>query len=232
MAKRKPRSSQQDDEQLVNVVEQTQQAQDFLEKNGNLLFGILAAAVLVIGGIFAYNNFYKLPQQKEAIQQMAQAQYQFERDSFSSALTNPGGGFMGFLDIIDNYGGTPAGNAAKYYAGVSYLNLGKHQAAIDYLEQFSADGEILPIMKYGAIGDAHAELNDLGTALGYYEDAVAAGGIEALQAYYLQKIGMLNEKQGNYAAALSAYQKIKTDYPTSPAGRDIEKYIMRVETKS
>lgn len=232
MAKRKPRSSQQDDEQLVNVVEQTQQAQDFLEKNGNLLFGILAAAVLIIGGIFAYNNFYKLPQQKEAIQQMAQAQYQFERDSFSSALTNPGGGFMGFTEIINNYGGTPAGNAAKYYAGVSYLNLGKYQAAIDYLEQFDADGEILPIMKYGAIGDAYAELNDLGKALSYYEDAVDAGGIEALQAYYLKKIGMLNEKQENYAAALSAYQKIKTDYPTSPDGRDIEKYIMRVEAKS
>ncbi|MFK7931966.1 MAG: tetratricopeptide repeat protein [Saprospiraceae bacterium] len=232
MAKRKPRSSQQDDEQLVNVVEQTQQAQDFLEKNGNLLFGILAVAVLLIGGIFAYNNFYKLPQQKEAVQQMAQAQYQFERDSFSSALTNPGGGFMGFLDIIDSYGSTTAGNAAKYYAGVSYLNLGKYQAAIDYLDQFDADGEILPIMKYGALGDAYAELNDLGSALGYYEDAVSAGGIEALQAYYLKKIGMLNEKQGNYAAALDAYQQIKSNYPTSPDGRDIEKYIMRVETKS
>lgn len=232
MARRKPRSKQQDDEQLVDVMETTQQAQDFLEKNGNMLFGILAAAVLVIGGIFAYNNFYKLPKQKEAIQQMAQAQYQFERDSFASALTNPGGGFPGFLGIMDEYSGTPAANTAKYYAGIANLNLGNYQAAIDYLKSFDADGEILPIMKYGAMGDAYAELNDLSSALSYYGNAVDAGGIEALQAYYLKKIGMLNEKQSNFSAALSAYKRIKDNYPNSPDGRDIEKYIMRVEAKS
>ena len=231
MARRKPRSTQQDDEQLVDVMESTQQAQDFLERNGTLLFGVLAAAVLIIGGIFAYNNFYKLPRQKEAIQQMAQAQYQFERDSFASALTNPGGGFPGFLGIIDEYGGTPAANAARYYAGVANLNLGKYQAAIDYLNDFDAEDEILPIMKYGAIGDAYAELNDFDSALDYYDDAVEAGEIEALQAYYLKKIGMLNEKQGNFSAALSAYQRIRDNYPTSPDGRDIEKYILRVEGK-
>lgn len=231
MARRKPNSKQQEEEELVDVVETTAQAQDFIEQNGNLILGALGLVVLIIGGIFLYNNFYQAPRQAEAMSQMTQAQVQFERDSFASALTNPGGGFSGFLDIIDNYSGTAAANTAKYYAGVSYLNLGQYDAAIDYLNNFDADDEILPITKLGAIGDAYAEKNDFGQALSYYKQAVSAGEIEALQAYYLKKIGLLNEKQGNFAAAKTAYEQIKNQYPSSPDGQDIDKYITRVANR-
>ena len=59
---------------------------------------------------------------------------------------NPGGGFPGFSDIVKKYGGTDAGNAALYYAGVSSLNLGQFDAAISYLEDFSPCGNLLPSM--------------------------------------------------------------------------------------
>jgi hypothetical protein len=52
---------------------------------------------------------------------MMLAQQQFEKDSFQLALTNPGGGYSGFLDIIDSYSGTKTANLAKYYAGICYL---------------------------------------------------------------------------------------------------------------
>ena len=101
MARRK-RNQKKADETIVDIVEVKDQAQSFIDENQNLVFGGLFAIVLVIGGLFAYNNFYKAPRQQEAVEQMLQAQVQFERDSFTNALTNPGGGYSGFLDIIDN----------------------------------------------------------------------------------------------------------------------------------
>jgi len=228
MAKRKQADK---DEVLIDVVDVRDSAQDFFEKNRIWILGGIGALVLLVGGWFAYNQFYKKPMQQEAVEQMFQAQVQFERDSFALALTNPGGGYSGFLDIIENYGGTPAANVAHYYAGVSYLRLGQYEAAISYLSDFNAKGDVMPIMKNGALGDAHSELNNLSKAMNFYQKAVSAGDNELLTPYYLKKVGMLNEKNGNPAEALKAYERIKTEYPTSPEARDIDKYIARLTPK-
>ncbi|MCB0661877.1 MAG: tetratricopeptide repeat protein [Saprospiraceae bacterium] len=225
MAKRKTSAN---DETLVDIVEVKESAESFVERNQQLIFGGLVALVLLVGGYFAYKYLFQEPKQKEAVEQMYKAQEQFERDSFRLALTNPGSGFPGFLDIIDQYSGTPAANAAEYYAGICYLQLGEYDAAIAHLNDFSATDEVLPITKMGAIGDAYAEKGDLGQALSYYKKAVSAGDNDILTAYYLKKVGMLNEKNGEFGAAKDAYEQIRKDYPNSNEGRDIEKYIARV----
>lgn len=225
MAKRK--KNKQSEELLVDIVEVRDQAQGFMERNQKVVFGALVALVVIVGGFLAYKSLYQQPRQEEAVEQMFRAQMQFEQDSFALALTNPGGGYLGFLDIIDSYGGTKAANLSKYYAGVSYLHLGKFDAAISYLEDFSPAGDVTPIMKNGALGDAYAELGDMGKATSYYKKAASADN-EALAPYYMKKLGMLYEHQGDMAAAKKQYEAIKQDYPASIAGRDIDKFIARV----
>ncbi len=238
MAKKK-QGAKQADEVLIDVVEVREQAGDFLERNRNFVLGGIGLLILIAGGWFAYNQFYKVPKQREAVEQMFQAQIQFERDSFQLALVNPGGGYLGFLDIIDNYGGTPAANTAKYYAGVSYLHIGQQknnankefEAAISYLKDFNASGDVLPIMKFGALGDAYSELKDFNEAMSYYKKAVNSSENALLTPYYLKKVAMLSEKNGDAQAALNAYEEIQNKYPNSPEARDIEKYIARVTPK-
>ncbi len=228
---RRLRKQKKADETLVDIVEVRDQAQDFFEDNQKLIMGVLTALVLLVGGWFLYKNMFQAPREKEAIEQMFQAQVQFERDSFALALTNPGGAYGGFLDIADTYSGTNAGNLANYYAGICYLNLGKFDAAIEYLEDYSADGQITPVMKYGALGDAYSEKGDFSGALSYYDKAVNNSDNDLLSAYYLKKLGMLHEKQGDFAKAKAAYEKVKNEYPLSPYATDIDKYLIRVAQK-
>lgn len=229
MARRRNKKKKEDT--IVNVVEARDQAQSFVEKNQNLVLGILAAVVLVIGGLFAYRSLVQTPREMEAGEQMKQAQIQFERDSFALALSNPGGGFMGFLDIISTYSGTKAGNSANYYAGISYLNLGEYEIAISYLEDFSPTDDVFAIMKNGAIADAHSELNQMDEAFSYYKSAVNAGNNEALTAYYLKKLALFSEKQGKLEDAKKYFQEIKDNYPSTVEGADAEKYISRLSSK-
>ena len=84
-------------------------------------------------------------------------------------------------------------------------------------------------MKYGALGDAYSELNDFDKAMSNYKKAANHGDNKVLSPYYLKKIGMLHEKNGDLAAAKKAYESIKEKYPDSPDGRDIDKYITRVD---
>lgn len=228
--RRKTRKEEQ--ETLVDIVEVKEQAEDFFERNQKPIIGVLGAIALIVGGYFAYKYLYKAPKEKEAAEQIFQAELQFERDSFELALLNPGGGYSGFLDIIENYKGTDVANLANYYAGICYLHLGKFDAAISYLKDFSPGGEITPIMKHGAMGDAYSELSQYDEAISEYKKAVQAGDNDFLTPYYLKKLGLLYEKQGENASALKAFHQIKEEYAKSQDGFNIDKYIDRVEAAS
>lgn len=204
-------------------------AQPIWERNPNLLMYVAGAIILAIGGWWLYKSMVVAPKQKEAVAAMWHAQQQFERDSFRLALENPGGGFDGFLALADKFSGTPAGNSANYYAGVCYLQMGDFDNAINYLEKFDGEGDLLGAMKYGALGDAYSEKGDYGKALDLYEKAVDATKNDLIAAHYLKKVGMLNEYQGNKDAAVKAYERLHRDYPntSSQDWRDVEKYIYR-----
>ena len=193
MATRK-KNRKQEDETLVDIVEVKASAQDFFEDNKQLVTGVLVGLFLLVGGFLIYRQFVKVPREREALEQMAQAQFQFERDSFALAMYNPGNNFLGFAEIAEEYSGTPGGNLALYYAGVSSLNLGQFEAAVDYLEDFSPDGKLGPALKFGTLGDAYSELNDLELGLRNYEKAVKGADNDLLISYFLKKVGMLNEK--------------------------------------
>lgn len=228
MAKRKVASTA--GESAVNVQEIQAPVQSFWEKYQQILvYGVGAAAVALLGW-WLYNSMIVAPKQKEAVNAMWQAQLQFKRDSFKLALENPGGGYDGFLAIIDKYSGTDAANLSKYYAGVCYLQTGDLDNAIQYLEDFDAEGNVLPTMKYGILGDCYSEKQDFDKALSMYEKAANATENEVLAPVFLKKYAMLSERQGNKAQAKEAYERIKRDFPNqaSTDWREIDKYIYRL----
>lgn len=229
MAKNRRKKDKQDEEILIDIVEARDSTQDFFEKNKGIISAILVGLVLLIGGYFIYKYVIMGPKEKTAAAAIYKAETQFAQDSFALALENPGGGFEGFLDIIDNYNGTKSANLAKYYSGVSYLNLGRFEDAVEYLESFNPTGSITPIMKFGALGDAYAELDNMDAALSNYNKAAKGPENTFLTPYYLQKVGMLSQKLGNNDAALSAFNRIKNEFPSSQQGNQVDRFIAQLQ---
>lgn len=227
MAKRRRKDKIQD-ETLVDVVEVKESAQDFFEQNKTLVLGIIGGLILIVGGFLIYKYMIQTPKENSAKIAIYKAEQQFARDSFALALENPGGGFEGFLDIIDNYDGTETANLASLYAGISYLNLGRFDDAITYLENHSPSSMYTKIMKNGNLGDAYSELGDYDQALNYYEKAISAGDDALLTPYYLYKTGMLAQETGDTSKALNAYTKIKENYPDSNEGTGIDRLIANI----
>lgn len=217
-----------EDDDILDLTEEIEQAQDFYEKHQNTILGIAAAIVLLLGAYFAYKYMYQEPRQAEALNAIQKAQYQFEKDSFALALENPGSGYEGFLDIIENYSGTKQANLAKYYAGVSYLNLGDYESAIKYLEDHSTT-DLTKISTYGAIGDAKAELNNMDGAASAYNKAISAGSNDLLTPYYLNKLAVLSLKSGDKAAAKSSFERILKDFPKSSQFKTAQNYLARIQ---
>ncbi|MCK5535718.1 MAG: tetratricopeptide repeat protein, partial [Bacteroidales bacterium] len=151
------------DDSFQAVEESLTRTEQFIQKNQNTLSTVVVIVIAIVAGYLAYDRYIALPNEQEAQSQMFMAERYFEVDSFQLAL-NGDGNYLGFNQIIDNYGGTLSGNLAHYYAGISNLKLGQFQQAIDLLENFDAnDAMVNPISK-GAIGDAYCELGNLDEA--------------------------------------------------------------------
>lgn len=214
-----------DDEVMVDVIESTDYQVSFWEKYQNYIIYIVGALLLIVAAYFAYKFLILAPKEKEAIEEMSKSQVQFEQDSFNLALENPGEGFSGFLDIIDNYGSTKAGNLAKYYAGISYLNLGDFDNAIKYLKDYKEDEMLTAITKYGALGDAYSELNDMENAKKYYTKATQQTENDLLTPYYTYKLAILLLAEGKKDEASKYFNKLVNDFPESSYSREAQRFV-------
>ncbi|MBQ8422365.1 MAG: tetratricopeptide repeat protein [Bacteroidales bacterium] len=210
------------------VVEAVSKTEQFFEKNGKLLTIILVAVVVIAAGIFCWYKFAYQPKVVEAQGQMAVAEQNFRAGDYDLAL-NGDGNDLGFVQVLDQYG-AKAGNSVYFYAGVCELQLGNYKEAIKYLESYKGKDAILNARATACIGDAYAGLEDYKKALGYYEKAAAV--IDNMYAAgYLLKAGLVSEKLGDNAKALTFYKKIKDQYPQSMEAYDVDKYIGRIEAR-
>jgi tetratricopeptide (TPR) repeat protein len=216
----------QEEEVLFDLVEATHSTQNFFHKyQSHLIIGV-GVIILIIAGFFAFKYLWLEPREQEASEELFRAELQFEQDSFALALENPGEGYMGFIDIADKYGMTKAGNLANYYSGISYLQLGRYEAAIAYLKDFKPTGNFTPVLKHGALGDAYSELGENEKAIAEYKKAVNSKSNEFITPYYLYKLGMLLRSLERDDEAVGFFEQIVEKYPNSTQVRDVEKYLI------
>lgn len=230
MAKRKDVETK-GDQRLENIEETLTSTEQFIVNNQRVISIVVGIVVLVILGYFGYQKYIIEPESKEAQEQMFAAQRFFEIDSLDKALYGDGNN-LGFIDIIDNYGNTTPGNLAYYYAGISFLNKGDYNQAIDYLKDFSSDDEMVGPMATGAIGDAYLELDDKNKAIAYYIEAANQKENDFTSPLFLFKAGQLYELMGEYDDAIRIYERIKESYGKSAESRSIDKNIARATALS
>lgn len=199
----------------------------FLKENTRIVAGIIGAVVLVIAGILFF-QIHKANQNEKAQSEMFQAVYYFEQDSVGLAL-NGDGVNAGFLDIIDEYGGTHASNLSNFYVGSIYLSQGDFQNAIDYLKEFSSDDYFVQAKAYSLIGDAYIELDNPGEAIGFYQKAVRHKANEFFTPMYLNKLAIAYEEDGQIAKAIEAYERIENEYFESYEFTAARKHKARLE---
>ena len=217
--KEKEAQRQENIEQTVSATEQ------FYNENKKVIWGVVAA-VLVIGlGILAYNKFIYQPKCVEAMQQCYPAEMSFQNGEYDLAL-NGDGNNLGFADIIADYG-TKAGKAVYLYASICELQLGNNEEALSYLKKYKGKEPILAARAKACEGDAYVALGDYNAAVRAYKAAVDCAD-NMFAAGYLLKEGSALEALGQKAEALACYKTVENDYPQSIEAYDIAKYIARV----
>ncbi|HEY1869575.1 MAG TPA: tetratricopeptide repeat protein, partial [Chitinophagaceae bacterium] len=184
--------------------------------------------LLLVLGYFGYKQFILDPKEKQATEAMFRAEDYFRADSLRLAL-NGDAVNAGFVKIISRYKGTKAADLAAFYAGACYLKLGDFNNAVKYLKDFKTSAIQVQAKAYGLLGDAYSELNKKEEAVEQYKKAgTLFEQDETISPEYLFRAGYLYESMGKNQDAITMYQIIKSKYPASPRGFDIDRYLARL----
>jgi tetratricopeptide (TPR) repeat protein len=110
-----------------------------------------------------------------------------------------------------------------------YLNLKDYPKAIQYLSDFDTDDSLLEPIAKGAIGDAFVQLDQLEEGLDYYTKAIEASTNDFTTPMFLDKAGQLALQLNKAALALTYFQRIKLEYPSSKQASTVDVLIGKAE---
>ncbi len=200
--------------------------ENFFEKNKNaLIYGGIGIIVVILGFI-GYQKFVSEPKEIESQEQVWNALYDLQNDSLELAAQG-NGEYSGFEEIASEYSGTSGGDIANYSMGIIEMERGNFEEALDYFKNTDFEDVVVGTLCIGLQGDCYVELEDLETAVDYFEKAANREPNEFTTPMFLKKAGLTYEELGQYDDAIRVYTKIKDEYPTTAEGSDIDKYIAR-----
>ncbi len=205
----------------------------FFNKYQNLIYGIIIGILVLVLAILAFNRFYLQKKNAEASAQIVQPiQWYMQGDTASLNMALEGDGENdGFLDIASSYKLTKTANTANYYAGLTYLKLGKKDEAMDYLKKFKKKEDVLWYACQATIGDLYDDQGDEANAISYYEKA-AKGKDPLFTPITLFKLGQMYERKGDWNKALAAYETIEKDFYNEYNKMSVAQYTERARANA
>src|SRR5215203_4550327 len=201
-------------------------AKDFWTRYNRPLMAVSAAIILLAAGYFGYKYLILAPKEKKAADAIFKAEEYYRMDSLNKALKGDGQ-YAGFERVISQYGGTKAGNMAKFYAGTIYLKTGDLAKAAKYLKDFDTDAPQVKARAYKLLADAYADQGKNPDALSYYKKAAhefevdeqGSGEYLFMAAYFADRV--LNNKK----EAIELYKELKKKFPQSQYSMEADKYL-------
>lgn len=211
MAQENQDSDQKSPEVLEDSLNKTEV---LLEENKDLISKVLIVIVILIGGYFGYNSWFVEPAEQAAFDEIWPAQKLFEQDSVQKAIAE-------FEYLSEEHGGTKAGNLSNLYLGISLLQDGKYEDALEALESFDPSGKLTPGLKVGLIGDCYSEMDNASEAVANYKKAASLLNAKSGSTYFLKKAGLLLEQNGDLQGAIAVYESAMTKHLNN-AGPSVE----------
>jgi tetratricopeptide (TPR) repeat protein len=191
-----------------------------------VLIGAVVAAGLAVPGYL----YYQQQQQRQANEALGQILPVYEQGNYQQALDGTSDA-RGLLAIASDYGGTPAGNLARYYAATALYQQGEYDRALSQYQQFDKEDDYIGASALAAEAAIYENRGEFETAGQHYEEAADQYESELTTPRYLLRAGRAYEEAGAFSQAESAYQRIRDNYSDTPQARTAAQAIARVEAR-
>ncbi len=200
-------------------------AREFVEKNRKILGYILTGIIIIVAGVIIYRNNVKAENERaEALFSKIISYY--DNGDYKTAVDGiPQRNIQGLKYIVENYGGTNAGEIATYYLASAYFMLGDYDNALKYFKKYDGNDKLLFSASLAGIASVYEMRGKYKEAGEYFEKAAQRFRENILVPEYLYNAARNYKLAGERERALRLYERIKKDYPNFAKIRDVEIYI-------
>ncbi len=212
-----------------NIDEALSSSERFLEKNQKTILIVLAAIVLVVGAIIAFNYLYKNPRNEKAQAAIYKGEQYFQNQEDSIAIFGNGNDYIGFENIINDFSGTKTADLARAYAGISYSRMGNNEKAIEHLNKFNGGDLLITPAVEGALGDVYMNMGNTDKAISHFNNAAKKADDQMLSPIFYKKAGLAYLNAKNYDKAIETFTTIKDKYINSPEAQEADKFIQAAQ---
>jgi len=197
-----------------------------------LMVGALVVVLIGVGIFFYINNRNK--NNELASNALSKVIGVYESGRYNEAITgikgaNKDESLVGLQEIVSKYGNSENGDIAKLYLANAYYSTGKFDEALKNYKDCSGSN---PVHKAAAISGqaacSEAKENYI-EAAEYFEKASFVDGNNTNNPDYLLKAGINYIKVNKKEKAKELLEKIKKDYASSGAMKEVERYLAQVE---
>ena len=190
-----------------------------------IIAGLVALVVLVVA-IVGYRA-YRANQQEAAQLALGGILNEYTAGNFEAALdgtdTAPG-----LLEISDQYGSTPTGQQATFFAADALYQLGRTDEAAELFADYDGDG-LLAASALAGRAAIQEQSGDAAAAAELYAQAAAAYDSPATAPGYLLDAGRAHATAGDYGAAAAVFEQVLDAYADAPEAIAAQTELGRVQ---
>lgn len=214
------------------LIEYSSRIVHFYNQNKAAVMGGGIAFILSIVLVIGY-FVYSAQQEQEAQILLGIAEQALLQNDFERALYGDDEEFtLGFTQIARNYNRTDAGNLAYYYSAVAEFELGNHEEALSYIEDYSVPRGVLGVTAISMHAIILSELNRYEEAAVMFERAAGWDDNDSTTPQNLFEAAQAYVEIGNNQKAIEHLNTILRDYPNHTLGSRSERMIGQLTVSS
>lgn len=223
LAKKKKLSKKQIKED--KLVTSYYQVQKFYEENQSQIFIVAAVVAVIVIAAFWYTSKIEQENMSAAIE-LSRVIPIYDQGSFLEAIDGkPGTNVLGLRKIVDEFGGSEQGEVARIYLANALYNTGKIDEALEEYDNYAGSNDLLSASALAGKAACYEAKNNPAEAADYYLSAADYDDANPQNPDYLLSAAKNFIEAGNSSEAEEVLNKIKLEYKSSQAAREVEKYL-------
>jgi len=201
----------------------------FLEHQAKILIALAAVALIVVS-IVIYSN-KRSSDNLTAANLLAKVIPLYDAGQYQQAIEGiKAQNIVGLKSIVENYGSTEQGETAKIYLANCYLFLNKIDSAYEMFKDYDGSNPLFKAASLAGQAAYYETKKEYEKAVDAYKDAAKISKENPLNADYLLKAGINLLRLNKKSEAKTIFELIKKDYKNYPEAREVERYIVQVES--
>lgn len=192
-------------------------------------WAVTGVIVFVVAGFIYFNN--RQADSEKATTALGEIMRYYDKGEYQTAINGvPEKNIAGLKDIVENYGGTQAGDLAKFYIANAYFSQGNYDEALKYFDDFGGSYPVLRASAIAGVAACYEAKGDPKSAAENFEKAASKSSDNQLSPEYLHRAARNYVLSGKKERAIELLKKLKKEYPTSSYARDADRLLVQLSS--